>query len=168
MHKVFLFGSMTLAVIPDVIVQHLQNIITTVNGEVEFIVGDAPGVDTAFQKALASIGAFSKCTIYCVKKARNNVYDFKTRVFDIKFDADARTADIVTPDGEVLYSAEGIDNSDTLLYSRDCYETKDKQMVQDCDFAICYWDGKSKGTLHNIDMLKARDKYVYIYKAIVE
>ncbi|GHV11536.1 hypothetical protein FACS1894162_7080 [Bacteroidia bacterium] len=35
----------------------------------------------------------------------------------------------------------------------------DKAMAEDCDSALMFWDGKSKGTKHNMDCLKKLGKY---------
>ena len=163
MHKVFLFGSRDIYGIPSVVVQHLENIITQTNGEVEFIVGDAPGVDASFHKALSSVGAANKTTIYCMDTPRNNVYDLKTKIFKSEYDPDTGVVTIAA-DGEEPVVFTNINKPEDLKFNREFYEFKDKKMRNDCTFAICIWDGKSKGTFTNINVLKAQNKYVYIYK----
>ena len=163
MHRVFLFGSREVYGIPDVVVQHLEEIIKQTNGEVEFIVGDAPGIDASFHKALSSIGAFSKTTIYCMDAPRNNTYDLKTKIFSSMYNPD--TKEIHSDDGEdIKLTLDTIEKPDDLKYNRQFYEFKDRQMRDDCTFAICIWDGKSKGTFTNINVLKAQNKYVYVYR----
>lgn len=39
---------------------------------------------------------------------------------------------------------------------------RNKKIVEDCDAVLAFWDGKSKGTKHTIDLAKAADKDVYI------
>ena len=163
MHKVFLFGSRDIYGIPSVVVQHLENIMAQTNGEVEFIVGDAPGVDASFHKALSSVGAASKTTIYCMDTPRNNVYDLKTKIFKSEYDPDTGVVTIAA-DGEEPVIFTNINKPEDLKFNREFYEFKDKKMRNDCTFAICIWDGKSKGTFTNINVLKAQNKYVYIYK----
>ena len=163
MHRVFLFGSRDIYGIPDLVVQHLENILTQTNGEVEFIVGDAPGIDSAFHKALSSIGAASKTTVYCMEYTRNNSYDLATKVFSSTYDPDTKKVQINNGD-EVIDTIDNIEKPDDLKYNRQFYEFKDRQMRNACTFAICIWDGKSKGTFTNINVLKAQDKYVYIYR----
>lgn len=163
MHKVFLFGSRDIYGIPDVVVQHLEKIIEETKGEVEFIVGDAQGIDSAFHKALSSIGALKQSTIYCMDSPRHNVYEIKTKNFISSYDPDTKIVSIGA-EGEEPVIIENIEKPDDLKYNRAFYEFKDKKMRDDCTFAICIWDGKSKGTFTNINMLSAQGKYVYIYR----
>ncbi len=132
--KVMLFGSIELATIPKNVEEHLVKIVEQTGGNVEFLVGDASGIDSAFHLTLSRIGAKDKTTLYCMNFPRNNNYDLKTRVID-----------------------------GGNLAGRELYEVKDKQMADDCDFAICVWNGISKGTFNNINILKARNKSVYVY-----
>lgn len=162
MHRVFLFGSRDIYGIPDQVTQHLANILEQTNGDVEFIVGDAPGVDASFHKTLSSIGAASKTTVYCMDYPRNNTYDLKTKCFISSYDPETKVVSIGA-EGEEPVLIEGIEKPDDLRYNRSFYEFKDKKMRDDCTFAICIWDRKSKGTFTNINVLKAQNKYVYIY-----
>lgn len=43
------------------------------------------------------------------------------------------------------------------------YVAKDLEMVQQAKYAFCIWDGKSKGTLHNIRNLLISRKQVLLY-----
>ena len=165
MHKVFLFGSRALASIPDVIQQHITAIIQQTNGEVEFIVGDAAGVDAGFQQALSALGGRGKTKIYCMDKARNNKFDLETYVFNSYYDEANKRVSIMSPDGTLLDTVDGVLKAEDIWNTRQYYEFKDKQMCRDCTFAICFWDGQSKGTMRNIDRLKAQGKYVYVYTA---
>ena len=132
--KVFLFGSHDVYGIPDVVVTQLEEIMKQTNGNVEFIVGDCDGVDSAFHTVLSRIGGRTKTKVYCMDYARNNKFEFEVKTF---------------PSGD--------------LVGREKYAVKDRQMVEDCHFAITVWDGKSKGTFDNVTLLKVRDKPVYIY-----
>jgi hypothetical protein len=40
---------------------------------------------------------------------------------------------------------------------------RNTQMVADCDWGMCFWDGVSKGTLHTIKEMAKAGKTVYIY-----
>ncbi len=163
MHTVFLFGSRDIYSIPEVVVEHLRKIIEETQGNVMFIVGDAPGIDASFHKALSSVGAISKSTIYCMDYPRNNKWDIPLKVFHSEYDSEAKTVKIAA-DGEEADIIENIIKPDDLKYNRQFYEYKDKKMRDDCTFAICIWDGKSKGTFTNINVLKAQNKYVYVYR----
>lgn len=133
--KVFLFGSHSIVGIPVDVEQHLRDIMEQTQGNVEFIVGDCRGIDESFHRVLSRIGARSKTTVYCMNFARTNKFDFATKVFD----------------------GEGLEG-------RDFYEFKDREMCRDCDFAIGLWDGKSKGTMKNVNLLKILNKPVYFHK----
>lgn len=163
MHKVFLFGSRDIYGIPEVVVNHLEQIIKETNGDVQFIVGDRSGIDSSFHKALSSIGAISKSTIYCIDSPKRNVYELNVKTFMSSYDPDAKEFRIGA-EGEEPVIIENIEKPNDLRYNRSFYEFTDKKMRDDCTFAICIWDGKSKGTFTNINVLKAQGKYVYVYK----
>ena len=137
--KVFLFGSNTIGAIPAEVENHLKAIIEQSNGNVEFIVGDCDGVDSAFHMVLSRIGARSKSKIYCMDFARSKKFEIETVVFN------------------------GTNEEGERLVGRELYEIKDKHMIEDCDFAIAVWDKKTKGTFNNITSLKVRNKPVYVY-----
>lgn len=163
MHTVFLFGSRDIYGIPDVVVNHLERILAETNGDIQFIVGDAPGVDASFHKALSSIGAARKTKIYCMDYPRNNKYDIDTKIYKSEYNPDTLEVKIAA-DGEEPTIISDIKKPDDLKFNRQFYEFKDKKMRDDCTFAICIWDGKSKGTFTNINVLKAQNKYVYVYR----
>ena len=167
MHKVFLFGSRDLYGIPDVISQHIMAIIQQTGGDVEFIVGDANGVDAGFHQVLSATGGRRMTKIYCMGKPRSNKFDLPVKSFDIHYDETTKIITMTDEDGMVLDEAYKVEKVEDFVVSRNYYEMKDKQMCKDCTFAICFWDGKSKGTLRNIDRLKAQGKYVYVYTAQV-
>ena len=165
MHKVFLFGSRDLYGIPDVITQHLAAILQQTGGDVEFIVGDANGVDAGFHQALSSIGARTKSTIYCMTQARNNKFELNVKPFIIHYDEANQLVAMTDESNQILDQVYSVPKLEDFFRNPKYYEMKDKQMCKDCTFAICFWDGKSKGTLKNIDRLKAQNKYVYVYTA---
>ena len=134
MKRVFLFGPHTLGSIPKVVEEQLENIIRDTDGNVEFLVGDSSGIETAFHMVLSRIGARSKTKVYCADYARNNAFDLPVEIFD----------------------SEG-------LVGRELYEARDRQMIHDCDFGICIWDGEAKGTFNCITIMKAQNKPVYVY-----
>ena len=39
---------------------------------------------------------------------------------------------------------------------------RNKYIIDDCDICIAFWDGKSKGTKHSIDLAKSSNKKVLI------
>ncbi len=104
------------------------------NGD-EILIGDCWGTDTSVQKFLVESN-YKNVTVYASgDKVRNNVGRFK--VHKVKAD------DVV---------------------GFDFYRSKDIAMADEADCGYMIWDGKSKGTLHNIIDLNNRNKPVEIYR----
>jgi hypothetical protein len=165
MHKVYLFGSGTLGFIPDVIENHISEIIKQTNGDVEFIVGDKIGAESGFHKVLSAVGGRQKTKIYSVGYPSRNTYELPTKVYSSEYNAESKTAVIKDDMGTEQLRIEGILKEEDIPNRPEYFDFLNKQMCRDCTFAICYWDGKSKNTLRNIDRLKAQGKYVYVYTA---
>lgn len=160
MAKVMLFGSSTVFGVPQNIMTWLQEY---TNQGVEFIVGDNKGADSAFHKALTSIGA-TNVTIYCMESAKNNIYEHKTKVFNTYYDADAKEVTIVTSDNSIEpFVIEGVEKEMDIQHTREWYEFKDRQMIKDCDMAIGLWDGDSKGPMHIAQLLNINNKPCYFF-----
>ncbi len=47
-------------------------------------------------------------------------------------------------------------------YGRSAGPKRNKQMADNCDYVICFWDGKSRGTKSMIDYAKALNKPIKI------
>lgn len=169
MAKIMLFGSSTISGVPQNVIDWLYQYVQQGH---EFIVGDCKGADAAFHKALSSVGGAERTTIYSMGKPRNNVYGIKERIFDTYYDESKKQAEVVlrgNTEGEVDTSfepiiIEGIEKDIDIQGTRQWYELKDRQMIEDCNAAICLWDGESKGTFHNIQLLGIRDKPCYTVK----
>ncbi len=99
------------------------------------IVGDAHGVDRLIQIYCHS-NNYKRVTIYASNGiVRNNIGDWKIK-------------DIEVPRG---------------IYGRAFYTQKDIAMTTDCDIAFMIWNGKSKGTLANIERAVLYGKRAYAY-----
>ena len=95
----------------------------------DILVGDCRGADTLVQQYLAGKD-YRRVTVYASgTTVRNNAGNF--------------TVKLVPAD-----SAKGFD----------FYRQKDIAMAADADSALMFWDGKSKGTQHNISDMKAQNK----------
>ena len=95
------------------------------------LIGDAYGVDTLVQQMLKDKYDYPFVTVYASNgKARNNIGNWNVKAIDV-------------PSG---------------IYGREFYTYKDVAMSNDCDFGFMLWDGKSKGTLNNIERLLSMDK----------
>ena len=101
------------------------------------LIGDACGIDKAVQQYLYEQKYQNVIVYFSGDKVRNNIGYWQTK-------------QIPNPDN---------------LTGKSRYQLKDKAMADDCDSAIMFWDGKSKGTKHNRDYVEKLDKYflVWIY-----
>ena len=101
------------------------------------VVGDANGVDKAVQQYLAS-KHHEKVVVFCMAgQCRNNLGKWPTR------------------DITAAPSARG------FAY----FSTKDRVMVEEADYGLMLWDGKSRGTLTNIVDLVRQGRPVVVYVA---
>ena len=106
-----------------------------VEGNRTILIGDAYGVDKAVQKILAAQNYQQVIVYYSGEKPRNNIGNWQTK-------------QIPNPEN---------------LTGRSRYQLKDKAMADDCESAIMFWDGKSKGTKANIDYMDDLGKYFLVW-----
>jgi len=102
----------------------------------EIFVGDANGADKAVQQHLADCG-YRNVVVYCMDRCRNNVGKWTVRHV-------ARPG----PAKDFAY-----------------YVAKDLAMAVDAKCGIMLWDGRSKGTLNNIQNLVSSGKKALVYFA---
>lgn len=129
--KIMLGGSIKISILNDGATTSLLRAMSLEG--VHFIVGDAPGADTAFQRFLFQHG-FRNVTVFCSGHARNNVGGWP--------------AEIIRPNG---------------VTGRTFYTKKDDAMISQADYGLFVWDKKSKGTLRNIEELRRLGKGVRVY-----
>lgn len=160
MGKIFLFGSYDVYGVPSNVIDWLQEYVRQGH---EFIVGDGKGADSAFHKALSSVGA-DKVTIYAMDSARNNVYDFPVKSFITSFNEEAKQVTISATDNSVgPFVIDGVEKAQDIPLNRQWYEFRDRQLISDCDIAIGLWNGESKTALHIIQLLNIYNKPVYTF-----
>ena len=99
-------------------------------------VGDANGGDKAIQHHLAS-RRYERVTVYCMEHCRNNLGNWPTRY-------------IAAPSARAGFAY---------------YAAKDLAMARDAKCGMMLWDGKSKGTLNNIQQLVNAGKKALVYLA---
>lgn len=157
MAKIMLFGSASVFGIPSEIVGWLHEY--TKQGH-EFIVRDSKGADTAFHKALSSVGA-SKVTIYCMDTIKNNTYEFPVKMFNTEYLDETKQIKITSNDNMEPYIIDDVEKEMDVKHNRKWYEFIDRQMIKDCDMAISLWDGKSKGEFNTLQLLGIYDKPCY-------
>lgn len=131
--KVFLGGSIQLNALPAQVKQLLAEEIS--HGS-SFAVGDAAGIDLAFQQFLKS-QSLSALTVFHSDILRNNIGNWPTEF---------------VPSG---LKASG----------KEKYTVKDRRMAELSDCGIMVWDGKSAGTLANVLDLLQQKKPCQIFLA---
>jgi hypothetical protein len=97
-------------------------------------VGDANGADKAVQQHLAERG-YRNVVVYCMDRCRNNVGAWPTK-------------NVRLPGARKDFAY---------------YAAKDLAMTEDADCGVMLWDGKSKGTLNNIQNLLGKGKKTLVY-----
>lgn len=160
MAKILLFGSPDIYGVPSNVVEWMQEY--NRQGH-EFIVGDRKGADASFHKALSSLGV-TNAKIYAMQSVRNNDFDLPVKTFLTYYDAETKQVTITCDDNSVEpFIIEGVEKEQDIAYNRQWYEYRDKQLISDCDIAICLWDGESKTALHMIQLLNINNKPVYTF-----
>lgn len=163
MIKIFLFGSRDVYSIPKSVEDQLFNLLQENKENIQFIVGDASGVDSAFHKMLSAIGARRQSTIYCNDVVRNNKFDLPVMMFKSEFIEEENKVVLRNPSSGDELIFENMKSKEEAMYNRDYYFFKDRQMINECNMAVAVWDKKSKGTFTNINILKTQDKPVYVF-----
>lgn len=100
-------------------------------------VGDANGADKAVQQHFAKRG-YEHVLVYCMDDCRNNVGKWPTK---------------------------NVSRPSSTRKDFAYYAAKDHAMAQDAKCGIMLWDGKSKGTLNNIQQLITSGKKTLVYLA---
>lgn len=49
-------------------------------------------------------------------------------------------------------------------YGKSAGFRRNVDIIDACDICIAFWDGKSKGTKHDIDLCKSKGKILYVYR----
>lgn len=133
--RVVLAGSRKLDFLPDCVVSMLED---QIKSKVEFLIGDASGVDTAFQKFFQKRG-YSKVEIYSsATYVRTNLGRW----------------------------SENIVETTLKSVSNASHAFKDREMCKLADAGIFVWDQQSAGTLSNAIDLLEQGKYCWIYDAL--
>lgn len=117
--KIVLGGSRFLDKIPQNLIDLIEEWVSI---KTEFLVGDAPGADTAFQKVLKNVGSKSVTIYSSAGHIRNNFGGWDSK--EIK--------------------------SDLLSKSSAMHAFKDRFMTSIADSGLMLWDCESAGTLSNV------------------
>lgn len=101
------------------------------------LIGDANGADKAVQSYLRERNYPNVTVFHSGNKWRNNVGNWDTEQVE----------------------------PPTKRRDYNFYAAKDKRMAEEANYGLSIWDGKSKGTLHQIQRLRSQDKKVLVYAA---
>jgi hypothetical protein len=160
MARILLFGAYNINYVPGEVVGWLQEY--SRQGH-EFITGDGKILDEAFHKTLSSIGA-TNVTIYAMDNARNNLFEFRVKKFLTSFNSESKTVAISASDDSMLpYVICDVEKEQDIPLNREWYEFRDKQLIRDCDMAICIYDGENKTAAHMIQLLNIYNKPCYTF-----
>lgn len=140
--KILVFGDFNQVSMPMELEVYIGKVLEVLGEEAEFIVGDNRGLDTRIHNVLSKLGAGERTVVYGVNKINSNEYGFETNVIEVAPEYDENGA-------EVAVDYTGV---------------KMQYLVDDCDAAICVWDGENKTTFNRITKLKVRDKEVRIVR----
>lgn len=132
--KIVLGGSRHLEFIPGELKERVSE---WIESSTEFLVGDAPGTDRAFQ-ALLRLSNYSAVTVFTSSEtARNNLGKWLVSRVD-----------------------SGLKSKGNAVHA-----FKDREMCNQADAGLMIWDCKSAGTLSNLIDLVQQDKQCYIWVA---
>ena len=133
--KVFVFGSSTIDMLTAEMLDALYELINTYHPE--FLVGDCYGADNLVQAFLEDID-YPNVRIFCSGKEPRH----------------AHFANVVS-----LWKDSGGKRGEEFQ------QVKDVSMTEECDIAIGFWDGTSRGTKANIDRCKKLGKPCKVFLA---
>lgn len=112
----------------------IQKVNNIIKNNLPVIIGDAAGVDSLVQRYLQENGYRNVIVYYAGNRIRNNIGNWFIKNVSSK-------------------------NNET---GRSLYTLKDIQMANDAKYGLMIWDGKSPGTLNNINQMKSQDKQFFV------
>ena len=135
MSKVFISGSISIKKLPACVEESINKIM---DAKLEILIGDADGIDTMVQNYCKKLN-YEAVTVYSIYK---------------------------TP----RYKAQGFNNKYIVTQSdskkeRELQQEKDKAMTLDSEYSFVIWDGKSKGSYHNVLRAIDNNKKIKLYLA---
>lgn len=140
--KILVFGDFNQVSMPMELEAYIDKVLNVLGETAHFIVGDNRGLDARIHNVLSKLGAGERTEVYGVNKVFSNDYGFKTHVIEVPIEVDEEGNEI-----EIDFQA-----------------IKMQHLVDDCDTAICIWDGENKTTFGRITKLKVRNKDVRIIR----
>ena len=135
MSKLFVSGSKSISTLSEDFISVLKEAVAE---GAEILVGDCYGVDSAVQKLLAEL-EYSNVTVYCSGEVPRNYF---------------------LKEGKIHSCAESAKGLKGRAYNY----VKDIAMCNDCDNAMMFWNGISRGTLQNIRRVREAGKPMTIFR----
>ena len=132
--KIVLGGSRKLAYMPEEVMSRLE---TYMAKDAEFLVGDAPGIDSKFQEILKKNGYKNVTVLSSADQVRNNLGNWVTRIID-----------------------SGLKSKSAARHT-----AKDRVMTAEAETGVMIWDKESAGTLANVIDLVNSGKSCLMYIA---
>lgn len=134
--KIVIGGSRKISNLPTSVAERVREL---VDSGAEFLVGDAPGVDTGFQQLLKSLNCQNVTVYSSAGYVRNNVNNWNA----IEVDATIKSK------------------------SSDMHAFKDREMCKVADYGLMVWDSESAGTLSNVIDLVENGKECVVFNSAV-
>ena len=134
MKRVFISGSISIKTLPHKVIKSFDKIISQ---NIHVYVGDADGIDTLTQNYFASKN-YTNLTVCTIKEHPRNL-------------------------ASNLFSIKKVDYDKNLKSHRVQQTFKDIYMTTHADYSFVIWDGKSKGSLANIQRAFKNEKKLKIY-----
>lgn len=132
--KVFISGSINIDMIPEKIISSLERI---KKNNLEVLIGDADGIDSAVQNYFSNSKYYDVKVYTVYSKPRHR----KSNNFSIKI----------------------VEVDNAISKEREKQLKKDEAMTNDSNFSLVIWDGKSKGSYHNILRSIEQEKPVRVF-----
>ena len=119
---------------PEEVMSRLE---TFMEKNAEFLVGDAPGIDSKFQEILKNSGYKKVTVLSSADQVRNNLGNWATRMID-----------------------SGLKSKSAARHT-----AKDRVMTDEAETGVMIWDKESPGTLANVIALVKSGKSCLLYIA---
>ena len=158
-----IFGSCGITRLPQEVSTAIYNYVMAGH---EIIMADEKGVTDAASMLLSSIGANDKGTIYVLDREKySNNFVEKRKRFKSEYDVESKVVSIHDEETGNLVeeifdiSEEGLENIKSETHYKELVR---KQLIMDCDFGICVWDGDTKRDMNTVNRFAMIGKTCYV------
>lgn len=161
MYRVMLFGSGSL---PS-ITQDVANLILTFGqqNECEFLLGDGMILDQSYNEFLSRAGLTDKVKVYGIGHIRNNKFKHEEVVLKAEYNESDCTVEFIDNNGVKVYRKFITEGLEKFTSSPKWGSMLDRCMAEQCNVAICVWNGKSKAECDIMNYLSIVGKPCYLF-----